>query len=315
MSEAETKLNCLVLGANGFLGANLCGGLLNSGHRVRTFSRQPFRADLVQESSALENYVGDFCDVEDLRRALKGVDIVFHLISTTLPQSSNKDPVFDVGSNVGGTVALLEAMRETGVNKILFVSSGGTVYGATDSAVIHEDMPTNPICSYGIGKIAIEKYLFMYRELYGFEYFVFRLSNPYGVGRKMGKPQGAINSFLANALLGNTIEIWGDGSVVRDYIYIDDVITACVLALSIDEWQGEILNIGSGCGASLIEIIDSINEVTGSPVQCDFKPSRSFDVSVNVLNIAKAKEILNWQPQVSLPRGIEMTRKWLAGIL
>lgn len=315
MSAAEKKLNCLVLGANGFLGANLCKGLLSSGHRVRTFSRQPFRADLVTEGPALEHYVGDFCDRADLKRALEGVDIVFHLISTTLPQSSNKDPVFDVESNIGGTVALLEAMRESDVNKILFVSSGGTVYGATDSAAIHEGMPTNPICSYGIGKIAIEKYLFMYQELYGLEYFVFRLSNPYGIGRKMGKQQGAINSFLANALQGNAIEVWGDGSVIRDYIYIDDVVDACVRVVSVKKWSGEVLNIGSGQGASLIDIVTVIGEVIGMEVKCSFQASRSFDVPVNVLDITRAGRVLSWSPKVSLSQGVEITRQWLIATL
>lgn len=311
MNGNEKIMKCLILGANGFVGMNLCKGLLANRYSVRTFSRHAFNPDFTLEGSKIEEYVGDFLNVGDLRLALKGVDVVFHLISTTLPKSSNDDPVYDVVSNVGGTVKLLELMREAEVSKILFFSSGGTVYGDTGADKIHEDAPTNPICSYGVGKVAIEKYLFMYKELYGIDYINIRLSNPYGVLRKIDKPQGAINSFLTKALCGNTIEIWGDGSVIRDYIYIDDVVAACILALGLDKWNGETLNIGSGQGASLLGIISIIEKITGNSIACDFQPSRCFDVPVNVLDITKAFEVLNWQPKVSLQEGIGRTRDWL----
>ena len=311
MSKIERKIKCLILGANGFVGANLCKGLLDSGYSVRTFSRQKFVSEWILDKSHLDEFIGDFQNVSELKNALKGVDVVFHLVSSTLPQSSNENPVYDVVSNVGGTVALLEAMRATGVRKILFVSSGGTVYGPTNSELINENMPTNPICSYGVGKVAIENYLYMYKELYGIDYFIFRLSNPYGPRRKFDKPQGAINSFLTNALLGNTIEIWGDGSVIRDYIYIDDVISACILTLSITKWEGVTLNIGSGKGTSLIDIISTIEGALGSSVTCDFQPSRCFDVPVNVLDIKQAENVLNWSPTTSLLKGIEYTKEWL----
>jgi UDP-glucose 4-epimerase len=310
--SAETK--CLVLGANGFVGGNLCKGLLAVGYKVRAFSRQLLDADWsIGESDNFENIIGDFGNAEDLRVALSGVDVVFHLISSTLPQSSNNDPVFDVTSNVGGTVKLLELMKESNVNKILFVSSGGTVYGKVDSVSISESEPTKPICSYGVSKVAIENYLYMYRELYGLEYFVFRLSNPFGIGRKIGKPQGVINSFLASCLSHKTIEIWGDGSVVRDYIYIDDVVAACIKALNLDEWKGDILNIGSGEGASLKDILAVIETAAGQQTDLQYKNSRNFDVPFNVLDISHAKQILDWAPKTSLSDGVLKTKEWLEG--
>ena len=315
MNVNSSKLKCLVLGANGFIGSNLCQGLLNSGYSVRAFSRKASDSTLNLDHCELECFEGDFCKQADLEDALFGVDVVFHLVSCTLPKNSNDDPVYDVVSNVGGTLRLLEAMRKVGVKKLLFVSSGGTVYGSKSSSLIDESMPTHPICSYGVGKLAIENYLFMYRELYSFECMIFRLSNPYGVGRKLGRPQGAVNSFIASALSGKTIEIWGDGSVVRDYIYIDDVTNAFLCALNLNNWNGEVLNIGAGLGASLLDVVEKIETLIDSKVPVDFRAARAFDVPVNVLNIAKAKEILNWQPTVPLPGGIQMTKNWLAKIL
>jgi UDP-glucose 4-epimerase len=315
MRADNKELKCLVLGANGFVGGNLCQGLLAAGYHVRAFSRQLLNADwLIDESDKFENVIGEFGNTEDLRVALNDIDVVFHLISSTLPQSSNNDPVFDVTSNVGGTVKLLELMREANVNKILFISSGGTVYGKVDSATIKESDPTKPICSYGVSKVGIENYLYMYQELYGLEYFVFRLSNPYGVGRKIGKPQGVINSFLASCLSNKTIEIWGDGSVVRDYIYIDDVIEACIKTLSFAYWKGDVLNIGSGQGASLKDILAVIEVTAGRQIDLRFKKSRNFDVPFNVLDITNARQVLGWQPKISLADGVLRTKNWLEAL-
>jgi UDP-glucose 4-epimerase len=153
----------------------------------------------------------------------------------------------------------------------------------------------------------------MYRELYGLEYFVFRLSNPFGIGRKIGKPQGVINSFLVSYLSHKTIEIWGDGSVVRDYIYIDDVVAAFMKALNLDEWKGDILNIGSGEGASIKDILAIIEKATGHQTDLQYKNSRNFDVPFSVLDISHAKQILNWTPKTTLLNGVVKTKEWLKG--
>jgi UDP-glucose 4-epimerase len=310
MNTDKSKVRCLVLGANGFVGVNLCKELLAQGYKVRAFSTRVFSSDLLEKGMEIESFVGNFSNKQDLTEALAGVDVVYHLVSTTLPKSSNDDPVFDVTSNVGGTVALLEAMRLVGVKKIVFLSSGGTVYGNTDVIPIKEDSSMRPICSYGIGKVAIEHYLFMYDQLYGLEYMVLRLSNPYGVGRKAGRPQGAINSFLNAALNKQTIEIWGDGTIVRDYIYIDDVVDACLKVLSCEGWN-EVLNIASGKGLSLLEVIAVMEDVLGFKVNYSLLPNRSFDVPTNILDISKAREFLGWTPKVGIHQGIEKTKAWV----
>ena len=154
---------CLVLGAAGFLGLHLCEGLAEANYAVRAFSRRSRQN--VQGSEQIEWFIGDFNHPDDLDAALDGCEIVFHLISSTTPASSNRDPVFDLQSNVGNTLQLLEKAKSHAVKKIIFVSSGGTVYGVPQQVPLTESMPTFPICSYGISKLAIEKYFHLYSSL------------------------------------------------------------------------------------------------------------------------------------------------------
>ena len=178
---SKTK-RCLVLGGRGFIGSHLTGALLAQGHQVRCFDRPSAGASDVQaaDHATCEFFVGDFTNQNDLARALEGIDTCFHLISTTLPKSSNADPAFDIESNVLGTVRMLTQAVRTGVRKVVFVSSGGTVYGVPESVPIAETHPTDPVCSYGIAKLAIEKYLALFHAERGLDYTVLLLANPFG---------------------------------------------------------------------------------------------------------------------------------------
>src|SRR5262249_42060795 len=142
---------------------------------------------------------------------LEGCQTCFHLVSTTLPKSSNADPVFDVESNVLATIRLLTQAIQTGLKKVVFVSSGGTVYGVPKQIPILETHATDPMCSYGITKLSIEKYLHLFHVLHGLDYTVLRLSNPFGEGQRVHASQGAVAVFLGKVLRGETVEIWGDG--------------------------------------------------------------------------------------------------------
>ena len=174
---------------------------------------------------------GDFSSTHDVSDAISGVDIVLHLVSTTLPKSSNDDPIYDVQSNVVATLQMLNAMVAHNVRKIVFISSGGTVYGNPMYLPIDEKHPTDPLVSYGITKLAIEKYLQMYSHLYGIRAITLRVANPYGERQRIETAQGAVGVFLHHALKGLPIEIWGDGSVTRDYIHVSDVAEAFVRAV------------------------------------------------------------------------------------
>jgi UDP-glucose 4-epimerase len=306
-------MKCVLLGGAGFLGSHLTERLLEAGHAVRVFDR-PDRAlaSGFPRYADVEWVEGDFLNVEDVRRAICGRETVFHLVSTTLPKTSNENPVYDVESNVVGTLHLLEAWRQEQGGKVVFVSSGGTVYGPPHSVPISENHPTEPISSYGITKLAIEKYLELYRVLHGVDYCVLRLSNPYGERQRIASVQGAVTTFLFRAHRGEPIEIWGDGSVVRDYVYAGDVADALVRALG---YRGErrIINIGGGVGRSLNQILAAVEQIVGKPVERRYLPGRKFDVLTNVLDIRLAREALGWQPATGFTEGLARTLRWFDG--
>lgn len=311
-ANMNKHFRCLVLGGRGFIGSHLVTGLLAAGYQVRCFDR-PHVLPIGEKhlsNARFELVEGDFTSQADLEQALDGCDFCFHLISTTLPKSSNADPLFDVETNLMSTIRLLQQAKKAGVKKVVFVSSGGTVYGVPHSVPIKESHETDPISSYGITKLAIEKYLFLYHELYGLEYAILRLANPYGEGQRTHASQGAVAVFLGKALLGEQIDIWGDGSVVRDYIYIDDVVSA-LLASLVYRGSVRLFNIGSGSGLSLNQVLDSIEHVLARPVVRRYLAGRSFDVPASVLCIERADTLLNWKPVTSFPQGLSRFAQWL----
>jgi UDP-glucose 4-epimerase len=304
-------MKCLLLGGAGFIGAHLADELLRQGHQVRIFDKsQHFAPVELQSEPRVQWHLGNFLDADALRSALDGVDVVFHLISLTLPKSSNDNPTFDVEANVVGTLRMLDLMRELKVPKLIFASSGGTVYGLPQTLPISEAHATDPVVSYGITKLAIEKYLYMYKVLYGIDYCVLRLANPFGERQRVDAAQGAVAVFIHKALRDEEIQIWGDGTVVRDYIYIKDVVRAFVLAMS---WKGSpaVFNVGSGTGTSLNTILKSIEILLGRPVRCSYHPARAFDVPVNVLDINLAGKHLGWMPTTGFEEGMANTLAWM----
>lgn len=301
--------HALVIGGGGFIGSHLVDRLLAEGIKIRVLDRTP--PDLHQawmEAGQIEYIAGDFLDHSAIDVAVKDVDVAFHLVSTTIPATSNLDPVFDVQSNLVGTLNFFRACVEAGVKKIIFVSSGGTVYGKPTMLPIQESASTEPTCSYGITKLAIEKYLALFELLHKLEFVVFRLANPFGEMQRPGA-QGVIAAFMQNIAKGKKIEIWGDGSVVRDYVYIDDVINVLVKG-AYYSGKSRIFNVGSGEGRSLNEIVESLRQITGLPVECIYKASRPLDVPRNVLDISLARSELDWAPKVLWLEGLSRTWKW-----
>jgi UDP-glucose 4-epimerase len=198
-------------------------------------------------------------------------------------------------------------MMKHQVKRIVYLSSGGTVYGDPRRLPVSEDHPLDPLCSYGIVKVAVEKYLNMYSVLEGLNATVLRVSNPYGgTARRTNDLQGVVPIFLRKMVAGESIEIWGDGSTVRDYIYIDDLIDAMVCALGL---QGSgVYNIGSGVGHSLNEVLKILSDVTGIEARVRYSAPRGFDVSRIVLDVSRAKEALGWRPSTTLHQGC--SRYW-----
>lgn len=305
------SIKILIFGGGGFIGSHITDNLLQKGHSIRIFERPrvpPYRN--FNDNENVEWITGDLLSVHDVTEAMTGVDAVFHLVSTTLPKNSNDDPVYDVQTNIVASLQILNAMVSLKIPKIIFISSGGTVYGTPVSLPIDESHPTNPHVSYGITKLAIEKYLLLYERLHGIKSIILRVSNPFGDRQRVETAQGVVGVFMSRALQGLPVEIWGDGGVVRDYIYVDDVAEAFSKAL---EYSGRssVFNIGSGSGISLKHLLDKLEIVLGLPIERVYRPGRPYDVPVNILSNQLANQELGWSPSSTLEEGLMRTAKWM----
>ncbi len=304
-------MEIVIFGGGGFIGSTIADRLLHEGHALRIFERPrvaPYRK--FTETERVEWITGDFSSMHDVSNAISGMDAVIHLISTTLPKNSNDDPIYDVQSNVIATLQMLNAMVAHKIGKIFFISSGGTVYGNPLYLPIDEKHPTNPLVSYGLTKLTIEKYLQIYNHLYGIKAITLRVANPYGERQRIGTAQGAVGVFLHRALMGLPLEIWGDGSVTRDYIHVSDVAEAFVQAVKYSGTKS-CFNISSGVGNSLNELIAMLENIIGKPVDVRYLPGRAFDVPVSVLSNDLAREELKWAPAISMLDGIASTAEWM----
>ena len=302
-------MKALVLGGNGFIGSHVVDQLLEMGHSARVFDRAMERCR--PPLSDVDYRIAGFDDVPMLSEALEGMDVVYHLISTTVPSTSNKDPLFDIESNLMGTVRLLNLIRDSSVNRIVFLSSGGTVYGKPDCTPIPESHPLRPVCSYGVVKVAIENYLQMYHQLYGLEYLILRASNPYGERQGHAGVQGVIGTFMERVHSDQSIEIWGDGSVVRDFIYAGDLAELCVLAG--DSEINCIFNAGSGEGKSINQIVEALSNVASRPIEPVYRAGRAYDVPSVVLDNSKTRAAFGWSQKTCLKDGMDRSWRWVTG--
>jgi UDP-glucose 4-epimerase len=301
-----SRLRCVIFGAGGFIGINLCKSLVGKVELLRAFGRSQYPPVELRGCEWIE---GDFLDSRSIFAAMEGCDVVFHLVNTSTPASSNLDIVADLQGNVSSSLNLLNICREAGVKRIVFVSSGGTIYGIPKLIPTPETAPTNPITAYGICKLTIEKYLGLYEYLYGLEYRVLRVANPFGPYQNPLKNQGVIAAFVNRALEGKSIDVWGDGNVIRDYIYIDDVVNALKLAV-IHEGDGRIFNIGSGEGHSLNNIINLIDNIIETQISVERKSARAIDVPISILDINFALKNLHWKPTINFYDGLQKTIDW-----
>lgn len=301
-------MRALIVGGNGFIGSHLAEGLRARGHAVRVLDPGPARNDT--DWSDIDYVQGPYTDVALLDRALEGIDTVLHLASTTVPASSNRDPAFDVSSNLLGALGLFSAIEAKGIRRVVFFSSGGTVYGNPETLPVGEGHPLRPISSYGIVKVAIEQYLSMFRHLGRLDPLVLRPSNPYGPRQSAAGGQGFVAAALARMREDAPLQIWGDGGIVRDYIYIDDLVDLAIRAAASGECG--VFNAGSGGGHSLNAIRAAIERVAGRAMRIEHLPGRGFDVREIVLDIAAADACFDWRPKVDLDDGIARTWRWLS---
>jgi len=301
-------MRVVVVGGNGFIGSHLVDSLLVKGWQVVVYDRAPerYRPPL----AGVEYCTGELGNERLLSSVLPRADVVFHLASTTIHQSSNESPVFDIQSNLIDTVRFLKICVEGQIGKVIFLSSGGTVYGIPNSLPVNEKNHTNPICSYGIVKLAIEKYLLLFKHLYGLSYMVLRPSVAYGQRQNPIGKQGAITVFLGRIAQELPITIWGDGETIRDYLHVSDLVRACLLAATSTR-TNTVLNVGSGQGVSLNQLLEIIEGVVQKPFSVERLPARLFDVPKLILDTQRAGAELSWTPEVQLEEGISRTWNWI----
>ena len=295
----------LVTGGAGFIGAALANRLVREGHSVRVIddlsAGDPAR--LLPEVNFTR---GDVCDKPKLWRLLYQVDCVYHLAARVSVPESILYPREYNATNVGGTVALMEAMRDAGVRRVILASSGA-IYGEQPRQPVTEDMPPNPTSPYAVSKLASEYYVNTINALWGIESVCLRIFNAYGPGQSIPPVHApVIPQFLRQALGGGSLVVFGDGTQTRDYVYIDDVVDALVAAATASDVNRQIINVGSGRETSVNQLVETIEHVVGHSVQVLHVHAQSGGVSRLVADLTRARRLLNYTPRVDLTTGLQL---------
>lgn len=298
----------IILGGNGFIGSHIVDLLLTEGHSITVLDTggERYREPL----SGVEYVYGSISDVDLLKKVFSQQDVLIHCVSTTVPFTSNQNIEFDINTNLIAAVNIFDIAIKKGVKRIVYLSSGGAVYGSPNIIPITENHPTEPISSYGITKLAIEKYLHYFALNSGTEYNIVRPSNPYGPRQNPFGNQGIISVFLGKVLKGENLEVWGDPTISKDYLYITDLASAIYKA-SITDTTSTIFNVGGGYLTSIEEIISVIAEITGRDINVNYTRGHAFDVKQVCLDITRAKDCFNFQPKVDLRTGVHMTWEFI----
>lgn len=297
-------LRCCVLGGSGFIGQHLCLRLIAEGCSVSAFS-QKNRPNIPD----VDWYFGDIGDINAIAPALAGADIVYYLVSTSNPVLADLDKLADLNTNLRPLLQILDLCCRMSIRRIVFSSSGGTVYGQASKPPFSETALPEPISSYGIVKLAMERYLLMHNQTEQMQNVVLRIANPYGPLQSGKMQQGVIATLIQKALSEQTMQIWGDGSIIRDYIFIDDVVEALVISGG-HEYADGIFNIGSGIGRNLNSVIDIIEKIMKIEIAKEYRAKRKFDVLESILDIERARLVLGWSPQASWEQSLRTTVDW-----
>jgi UDP-glucose 4-epimerase len=298
----------LIIGGTGFLGSALCGHLRLQGWDVLSYSRK-YPANIDRHAGVNYLVAGERANVA-LEEAVSESSIVFNLANSIVPALSNDNITDDIRMTVGFNIQVMEFCVKYAVKKYIFASSGGTVYGQSSKFPITEESPTNPVVTYGINKLFSEKYINLFNHNHGLNYSILRIANPFGPGQSPFGGQGIVARYLYSALNGEEFTVFGDGSAVRDYIYIDDV--SCAFD-SIARYEGSqrIFNVGCGKGLSINELVTSMDGVLDCKPRIRYVGQRTTDISKNYLDISKMATECGWAPTYSLEAGLAKTVDWI----
>jgi UDP-glucose 4-epimerase len=301
-------MNFLITGAAGFLGSSLANHLAREGHQVRGLDDLS-TGDPQVLAPDVHFTRGDVSDRPKLWTLLQDVDVVYHLAARVSVQESILYPRDYNNVNVGGAVALMEAMRDVGVKRVVLASSGA-VYGDLGEQPLREDVVPNPRSPYAVSKLAAEYYIRTIGNLWKIETVSLRIFNAYGPGQHLpASHPPVVPHYLKQALRGGTLVAHGDGSQTRDYIYVDDVVSAMVAASTAPNINGLVINIGSGVETSIRDLIRIVLDVTNSNTNVVYNAQTSGGVSRMRADIKLAQEKLRFQPSIKLEDGLRLTLK------
>src|SRR5216684_2618438 len=299
-------MKILVTGAAGFIASHVADTYVNAGHDVVILD------DLSRGSRRNLNPKSRFyqCDIRD-REGIEKIfllerpEIINHHAAQMDVRRGVREPLFDAQVNILGSLNLIEAAVAHGAKRFIYIASAGAGYGEPKEMPVPEDYPINPITPYGISKHTIEHYLFTFHFLYRLEYVVLRYGNVYGPRQSSQGEAGVFATFSEQMLSGIQPIIYGDGTKIRDYVYITDVVAANVAAL--ERGTGEIFNISSGVQTTDQEVFDLVRDLLGKSIHPKYVPVRPGEIDRICLDISKAERLLGWKPQVSLTEGARRT--------
>lgn len=306
----KNKLNTLVIGGAGYIGAHLVPQLIATGRQVTVLGRSATPRYVLATGAAY--MAGDFAQTELIRRLLDTHQEVIHLAYATVPNTSFDNPLADLLQNLPPTVQLFSEVADRGA-KLVLVSSGGTVYGEALELPVVEPHPTKPISPYGVTKLTLENYAYLYAATHGLKFVCVRPANAYGVGQRPFVGQGFIATAMASVMRGMPIMIFGQQGTVRDYLYVSDLASGIVSAMEHGHLS-ETYNLGSGIGVTNLEVIKAFEpfmQEIGYEVLVQHMPERAFDVKANVLDSTKLQRHTGWKATVDFKDGLRLTCDWL----
>ncbi len=313
MEKRNAGMKIILLGAAGFIGTNLVIELAKDAKNEITVvdrNKEYFRTLVDMDIPNLHITESNLTMDVDYEKLVDDQDIVYHLVSTTVPTTSNQAIAEELKGNVVLSANLFEACVHQGVKKVVFLSSGGTVYGKESKCPFNEKTPTNPITSYGVQKISIEKLLYLYNYMYGLDYRIIRLTNPYGPYQRPNGVLGAVTTFTYKALKGEEIVVYGDGSVVRDFIYIDDAVRGIQKIVNGTD-RHHTFNLGCGYGTSIKQLLETIERALQINLNAKYTEARKVDVPVNYLDIKRFETAYGSLNPISLEEGIKRTAEFM----
>lgn len=299
-------MKILVTGGAGFIGSNIVDELIEKKHKVVIVDNLA-TGNIKNVNKKAKFYKVSVCDKKKIDEIFKKekIDIVIHHAAQLDVRKSVEDPCFDADVNIKGALNILEACKNTKVKKIIFASSGGTIYGECGTKAPDEKSFANPLSPYGVAKLSVEHYIKAYSALYGLKYTILRYANVYGPRQDVNGEAGVVAIFIGRMTANKEVFIFGNGKQLRDYVYVKDVVSANIKSLT--KGNNEIINIGTQKIFSVNQLVKELSVITNYKNKPVFKPKRNGELFKSFLNISKAKKVLNWEPEVSIKEGLKNT--------